>query len=70
MAHAFAFQILFIFTPNGPTHVLSTILKYFWPETKMFLRNDYFRLFLSLSTFDCGNLLSNDLLHLILFFPI
>jgi len=41
-SHAFASQILFIFTLNGPTHVLSTILEYFWPENKNFLRNDYF----------------------------
>jgi len=36
MASAFVFQILFIFTPTKPTHVLSTLLKYFWPESKTF----------------------------------
>jgi len=33
-SHAFASQILFIFTPNGLTHVMSTIFEYFWPDTK------------------------------------
>jgi len=27
-------QILFIFTPNGLAHVLSTIFEYFWLDTK------------------------------------
>jgi len=37
MAHA----ILFIFTTNGPTHVLSTIFKCFCPDQKNVLRNYY-----------------------------
>jgi len=35
-SHTFASQILFIFTPNEPTRVPSTIFEYFWPDTKTF----------------------------------
>jgi len=36
MAGAFVSQSLFIFAPNRPTYVLSTLLKYFWLKRKLF----------------------------------